>query len=344
MNSSERVNIIRLAKELNLSKSTVSRAFRGASDINPRTRDRILAKAKELRFLPNRHASNLRQQKSNTIALVVPEISDYFLARAASGIEKVANEENYHVLICFTNDDAEKEVSIIEELNNGIVDGVIMSASASDGNSTLAHLQSWELDKLPLVFLNQAHGKIKTASVTSNEYLSSFEATEHLIKNGCKKIAYLVINRKTSCKNQIKGYIDALEANGISFEEELIIECGNEPSTTREILSNVFQTMKPDGVFASAEKLTIVSHSVCHELGIPIPGEVRIIGFCDMEISSLLRPSLSTIVKPAFDMGVEAARLLFRMLENKGIEKRVLNEHIVFRSALIKRESSAALQ
>lgn len=334
------INIIKLAEELNLSKSTVSRAFRGGSDINPQTREKILARAKELNFLPNHHASNLRNQKSKTIAVIVPEIANNFFSKAINGIERIAKGKGYHVLIYLTDDDFEKEVSFITNLSNGRVDGIIMSVSGEDQDHS--YLQVLKRKKIPLVFFDRIYEDIDTARVTTNDYQSSFEATEHLIKSGSKKIAYLVVNKNLSIgKTRMQGYIDALEKNNIPFNDHLIVDCSNELAKNKEILTHLFQTIKPDGVFASVERLAIASYYVCHQLKISIPDDVRIIGFSSLEISPLLNPALSTITQPAFDMGIAAAKLLFKILDGKENEQDFTNEHIVLNSELIQRQSSS---
>lgn len=334
------INIIKLAEELNLSKSTVSRAFRGGSDINPQTRDKILARAKELNFLPNHHASNLRNQKSKTIAVIVPEIANNFFSKAINGIEKIAKDKGYHVLIYLTDDDFQKEVSFVTNLSNGRVDGIIMSVSGEDQDHS--YLQVLKRKKIPLVFFDRTYEDIETARVTTNDYQSSFEATEHLIKSGCKKVAYLVVNKNLSIgKTRMQGYIDALKKNHIPFDDHLVIDCSNELAKNKVILRNMFETLKPDGVFASVERLAIATYYVCHEMNISIPDDVRVIGFSSLEISPLLNPSLSTITQPAYKMGERASELLFEILEKHEEEKEFIAKNIVLDSELIQRQSSS---
>ncbi len=333
------INIVKLAEELNLSKSTVSRAFKEGSDINPKTREKILAKARELNYMPNHHASNLRNQKSKTIAVIVPEIANNFFSKAINGIERIAKGKGYHVLIYLTDDDFQKEVSFIRNLSNGRVDGIIMSVSGEDQDHS--YLQVLKRRNIPLVFFDRIYEDIETARVTTNDYQSSFEATEHLIASGSKKIAYLVVNKNLSIgKTRMQGYIDALEKHNIPFDNNLVVDCSNELAKNKVILTRLFQTIRPDGIFASVERLAIASYYVCHELNISIPEDVRVIGFSSLEIAPLLNPSLSTITQPAYNMGIEVAMLLFKILENKESELEFINEHLVLNSELIQRKSS----
>lgn len=332
----DKMDIKKLAKDLNLSTSTVSRAFRGNSDINLQTKERILAKAKELNYQPNLYASNLREKKSKTIAVIVPELANNFFSQAINGIERVAREKGYHTLIYVTDDDYQREVSFIDDLYNGRVDGVIMSASgeANDHN----YLNKLRKKHMPLVFFDRVYDDIDVPKVTTNDYESSFLATQHLIEAGCKKIAFLVINKSLSIgKMRTQGYVDALEDAGIPYEQSWIIDCKNDHQENYQVLSRLMNTLQPDGLFASVERLAISSYYVCHDLGIAIPEKVKILSFSSLEIASLLNPALTTITQPAYDLGANAAQLLFKTLEG-GTR---LNEHLVLKSSLIPRRSTA---
>ena len=205
-----KIDIIQLAKVLNLSKSTVSRAFRDSSDINPKTKERILKVAKELNYQPNHYASNLREQKSKTIAIVIPELANNYFTQIIQGAEKEAKKQGYHILIFVTDDDISKERDFIRSLASGRVDGVIMSAS---GESTdHSYLERINYEHLPIVLFDRIYDDIQLPKVVTDEYQRSFAATEHLILNGCQRIAYLVINKELSIgKTRMQGYEDALK-------------------------------------------------------------------------------------------------------------------------------------
>ncbi|MXV50985.1 substrate-binding domain-containing protein [Pedobacter sp. HMF7647] len=332
------INIKKLAKELGISTSTVSRAFRGNSDINKETKERILKRASELSYQPNHHASNLREQKSKTIAVVVPELANNFFAQAIKGIEQVSREKGYHVLILATEDDYSKEVSFISHLHNGKADGVIMSVSGEANDHT--YLNRFSQKKIPLVFFDRVYEDIDTAKVTTNDYDSSYAATEHLIKRGCKKIAYLVVNKSLSIgKTRMLGYEDALKRHKVAIDDQLIIDCSNDHKKNYKLLKEAFHTLKPDGVFASVERLAFATYYVCQDEGIRIPNDMKVISFSSLEIAPLLNPSLTTITQPAFEMGIRAAKLLFKSLE-QGPTAHV-NEHVILNSRIFRRDSSA---
>jgi LacI family transcriptional regulator len=333
------INIKKLAKKLNVSTSTISRAFRGASDINKETKERVLSLAYELNYEPNLYASNLREKKSKTIAVIVPEIANNFFSQAINGIERIAREKGFHILIYLTYDDFEKETSFISNLQGGRVDGIIMSVSGEAHNHD--YLKKLKKKNIPLVFFDRVYDDIETAKVTSNDYESSFAATEHLITGGCQTIAYLVVNKNHSIgKMRMRGYIDALAAHQLAYRDELIIDCSNDFEKNQAILGRLFNELRPDGIFASVERLALATYQVCHEQHIKIPEDIKIISFSSLEIASLLNPSLSTITQPALEMGIAAATLLFKSIESEKEESS--NEQVVCNSTIISRRSSEA--
>jgi len=333
----ENINIKQLAKALNLSTSTVSRAFRDNSDINKETKERILAKAKEFHYQPNHYASNLREQRSKTIAVIVPELGNNFFSQAIHGIEGIAREKGYHTLIYATGDDFEKEVSFIQHLHNGRADGIIMSVSGEANDHT--YLNELASKRLPLVFFDRVYEDIITPRVITNDYDSSFSATRHLIKQGCSRIAYLVINKNLSIgKTRMQGYLDALAKYNIPYDDRLVIDCSNSYKENHAILKKMLKVLKPDGVFTSVERLAFATYYACYDLDIKIPEQVKVIGFSSLVIAPLLNPALTTITQPATQIGVEAALLLFKMLESP--ESVDINKKVILDSKLIKRRST----
>ncbi len=331
------VNIKKLAKALNLSTSTVSRAFRDNNDISKDTKERILEMAKQLNYQPNHYASNLREQKSKTIAVIVPELGNNYFSLAIKGIETVASAKGYHILVYATNDQFEKEVSFIKHLHNGRADGIIMSVTGEANDHT--YLNDLFKKRLPLVFFDRVYEDIITPRVITNDYESSFAATKHLILQGCKNIAYLAVNKTLSIgKTRMQGYIDALDKFKIPFNEELIIDCTNNYKENIELLKESFQQLKPDGVFTSVERLAFATYYACYDLNLSIPNDLKVIGFSSLEIAPLLNPALSTITQPASDLGKTAAELLFKMLENPtNVDQQT---EIILNSKLIHRKST----
>ncbi|HVV04932.1 MAG TPA: LacI family DNA-binding transcriptional regulator [Puia sp.] len=313
------VNLKQLAKELNLSVSTVSRALRDSWEISTPTKQRVFDLAKKMNFQPNPYASSLRKHRSRTIAVVIPEVANNFFALAIKGIETIAREKGYHVLIYLTNEDGSEEMSVAANLQSGRVDGVILSLSGE--TKDMRHLVELQQRNIPLVFFDRVCDSIDAPKVMTNDYESGFVATEHLIKAGCQRIAHLTISMSLSISHKrMKGYTDGLLRYDKPYEDNMIVHCeGSDEENYKKIRDLLASGQRPDGIFASVEKLAVQVYHACRELGLEIPGDVKIIGFSNLVTASLLSPALTTIAQPAYEMGKEAATILFRRLEKKYI-------------------------
>ena len=226
----ESVNIKKLAQLLNLSISTVSKALRDSHDIGKDTKEKVLQLANELNYQPNPHASSLRKHKSKTIAVIIPEIANNYFALAINGIEFVAREKGYHVLIYLTHEDFANEIAFTRHLNSGRVDGVLISVAHNDKD--FLHLHDLKKKGLPIIFFDRVCEDFDTVKVTTDDYESGQLATSHLIEQGCKKIAHLAISRNLSIGNKRRrGYLKALSDHNIPVDDSLIVECTNDHVT-----------------------------------------------------------------------------------------------------------------
>jgi LacI family transcriptional regulator len=331
------VNIKWLAKELNLSIATVSRALQDSHMVNEETKQRVLELAKKANYRANPYASSLRRQKSKTIAVVIPEIANNFFSLAINGIDEIAQKNNYHMLIYLTHDSLEREISITQHLLNGRVDGVLISVSSE--TNTYNHLIELKNNNIPIVFFDRVCNEIDTIKITTDDYQSGFNATEHLIQNGCKRIAYLQISKNLSIgQKRLKGYIDALNKYDMEQDDRLVIIGSNDEDENHAQIKKLLTSKKrPDGVFASVESLAIAVYDVCLELHLRIPEDVKIISFSNLATAPLLAPSLTTITQPAFAIGKEAATSLFQILKNT---KGLIRRNMVLASTLIARAST----
>jgi|APCry1669192319_1035405.scaffolds.fasta_scaffold28055_1 LacI family transcriptional regulator len=334
-----KVNLKDLAKALNISVSTVSKALRDSYEISDETKKKVIAKAQLMGYNPNPYAGFLRNQKSKTIAIVVPELTNNYFVQAISGAESIAQEYNYHILIYTTNDHKEKEASILNHLINGRVDGVLMSVSSN--TSQYAHINELIQAGVPVVFFDRICHEIETAKITTNDFASGFMATEHLIKVGCKKIAYLSISEHLSIDHKRKqGYLEALNKHDLKFDPTLIIQCGTEEKQNVQKIKKILTgNNKPDGIFASVERLALTTYHVCNSNKINIPKDLKVISFSNLRTADLLNPSLTTITQPAFEIGKEAAVILFKHLAKR--KSIIANENIVINSELIVRGSTS---
>ncbi len=309
-----------LAKILNLSSSTVSRALNDSYEISQKTKDKVKALAKELNFTPNPIASSLRSQKNKTIAVVIPDITNSFYAKAIEGIEAIAQAKGYHFLIYFSFENYEKEVSIIHHLSNGRVDGIIISLSAQTNN--FKHFEELKNRKIPIVFFDRVCEEVYAAKITINNILSAKNGARHLLNMGCKQIAFLNFSSISQASLQRKqGYIDALNLEKIVVDDAIIISCTNNKEDNLKLIRNLITTNKNiDAIFASSENLTILTYQVCQDLGIKIPSQIKVLGFSNMSSASFFNPSLSCIAQPAYDMGKQAAEVLFKSIEKPKID------------------------
>ena len=333
------VNIKQLAQQLNLSISTVSRALNDGYDINPQTKKKVLELAKKLNYQPNPYASSLRRHRSKTIAVIVPEIANNFFSLAINGIQSAAREKGYHVLIYVTNENDKVESDSLQHVQSGRVDGLLISVSSKTINDQ--HLLNIQKQGLPIVFFDRVLDEFETAKITTDDFDSGFKATEHLIQQGCKKIAYLLISKNLSIgTNRMQGYLEALKKYQIKEDRKLIIECTADKDRNYSLIETLLSSrQKPDGIFASVEHLAITSYLVCRSLKLSIPKDVKIISFSNLETAPLLNPSLTTITQPAFDIGREAASTLLKALTKKSFK--LTNTKLVLPSRLVQRDSTA---
>lgn len=333
------INIRALAEKLNLSIGTVSKALKDSYEISVETKKRVLELAHELHYHPNLYASSLKRKKSNTIAVVIPEVADSFFSVAIKGIEEVAQLKGYHVLIYLTYESYSKETKILEEFKNGRVDGVLMSVSSETVNTD--HIQDLN-QSIPFVFFDRAIDEMDAAKITTNDVESSYAATKHLIDCGCTKINYLSISESLSInKKRIAGFKEAMSDHKLVCSENNIISCSNCNTDNNHLMKQILDSQsRPDGIIASVEKLVAPVYSVCNDLKISIPGDLKIVCFSNLPIAHILRPSLTTVTQPAYDIGKKAATVLFKAVEKKGINAK--KESIVVPSQLYIRESTVA--
>lgn len=326
------MNIKEFAKIVGVAPSTVSRALNDSYEISIATKKRIREKALELNFEPNPIASNLRQQKNKTIAIVVPDITNHFFAKVIEGVETVAQQKKYHLLIYFTFDSYEKEVETIKHLINGRVGGIVLSLSSQ--TNEYSHIKEVKERNIPLVFFDRICNEIEAANITTNNKQLSYFATESLIKKKCKEIILLSFSDYSLTAIERKdGYIEALKKNNI---KPIIIHCTNDKKHNEETVYTYLQKNKNvDGIIASSESLSFLCYKICKQLKINIGTEVKIIGFTNSPLAELLEPSLTTIHQPAFEIGNEVAKVLFKTIEKPKINytdtKIVLNSTLMYR-------------
>ncbi|TWF38784.1 LacI family transcriptional regulator [Chitinophaga polysaccharea] len=333
----ENVTIRMLAERLQLSTATISKALNNSHEISEETRQRVLALAAELNYVPNPYASSLRKKASNTIAVVIPEVADSFFAEAINGIEAVAQEKGYHVLIYLSHENSQKEQTILKDFQSGRVDGVLISVTTE---TTATGLEQLVRDK-PVVFFDRVCEEVKAAKITTDDATAAYRATTHLIAGGCRRIGLLSASRQLSISNKrAEGFQQALLDHQLPLLPNAITYCYNESAANYQLLKTAFLENDYDGIIATTEKLSTAVYEVCEALQWRIPEDLQVIGFSNLSTARFLNPSLTTITQPAFEMGKAAATLLFRALKSNNFPLQQQQE--VIPSSLIARNSTLA--
>ncbi|RFS14319.1 LacI family DNA-binding transcriptional regulator [Emticicia sp. C21] len=312
----EAITIKDIAKALNLSTSTVSRALRGSYEINPETKKLVLEYAKKMNYHPNPIALSLKENRSRAIGVIVPEIANNFFSQAINGIEAVAYDRGYHVVIFQSHESYERERSNIQHLVGRKVDGVLISLSGQ--TTEVNHLSEIQKRGVPLVVFDRISNEIEANKVIADNFQGAFEAAEHLILSGRKRIAHITSPSLLYTTNErLEGYKAALEKHGIPFNENLVRYCGFAPEEAREVIFELLDTQKPDAIFTASDRLALDCFAAVKAKGIDIPEQVAFIGFTNLQVAHLLDPPLSTVVQPAFEIGKTAAEMLLDTIDNK---------------------------
>lgn len=306
-----------IAIKLQISISTVSRALRNAEDVNPETKKAVLSLARELNYEPNRVAQSLRNKRTNTLGVVVPEINLHFFSSAISGIQEYSSRYNYGVMICQSLESIETEKSNLHMLLSNRVDGLLVSLSSE--TDSYHHLRSVIEKKVPLVLFDRICTEVDTTKVVVDDYNGAFKAVEHLILTGCKRIAFVGgPEHLYICQERLKGYTDALVQYNIPVAEDLIRHCTHLSKDPADVMHQLLnQKEKPDAIFALNDPIAIIIMQVLKASGISIPEEMSVIGFTNEPVSQFIEPSLTTVSQPSYEMGQVAAQLFLEQLDNK---------------------------
>lgn len=336
----KKLTLKQIARELDVSVSTVSKALRDSIEISEETRHKIKAFAKLYNYKPNNIALSLKNRKTKTIGVIIPEIIHHFFTTVISGIEQVANERGYHVIICMSNNSFDKEVINMELLANGSTDGFIISvAKETQQKGDYHHLQEVIEQGMPLVMFDRVIDEINCDKVIIDDVIGAKKAVQHLINTSCKNIALIsTVDYVSVGKLRTQGYLEALKDNGIEVNEDLILKIEDYNNSELEI-KRFLEGKKVDGVFAVNEHFAIYAIKAFTDQGLKVPEDVSVVGFTNGELSKLFIPSLTTVSQHGAEIGAQAARLLIKKLENEEGEEGPF-ETIIVETGLIKRNST----
>lgn len=334
-----KLTLKQIAKELDVSISTVSKALRDSAEISEDTRKKIKAFAKLYNYKPNNIALSLKNRKSKTIGVIIPEIVHHFFTTVISGIEQVANEKGYHVIICMSNNSFDKEVINMELLANGSTDGFIISvAKETQQKQDYHHLNEVINQGMPLVMFDRVIDGIYCDKVIIDDLNGAKKAVQKLIDLGCKRIGLLTtVDYVSVGKLRTEGYQKALQENNIEVDKDLILKVDDFDLSENEI-QEFLKEKNMDGLFAVNEHFAIYAIKSFQENGLKVPEDVKVIGFTDGELSKRFIPSLTTVNQHGAEMGAQAARILIRKLENQDDEEHY--QTVIVETGLVERTST----
>ncbi len=334
-----RVTIKDLAKRMNLSVSTISRALHNHPSIGAETTKEVWKLAKQLGYFPNSVASNLRRRKTNMIGVIVPRIDITFHSYVISGVEEVAYRLGYNVTIYQSRDSLEREIAITTILQTNMVAGIIACLALE--TQSCSHFSRFNSLKVPLVFYDRVSNDLEASKVIIDDFDAASRVTQHLIDTGCRKIAHIAGCQTTSIfASRLEGYKAALLRNNLVFDPAMVYCTTN--LTYEEGAKGARKLLKlpelPDGIFCANDYTAIGAIQAIKKANLRIPDDIAVAGFSNYPVSTIIEPALTTIDDRAFEMGKTAARMLIRQIEER--DANIASETIVLKTDLIIREST----
>lgn len=334
------ITIKDIARELNISVSTVSRALADNPLVRPATREAVQELAQKYHYIPHFTALSLRSNKTQTLGIIIPELVHEFFALVIRGVEDVAYAEGYNVIISSSHESYEREVSETRALVNGRIDGLIACVSRETGD--FDHFREITDRNLPLVFFDCICEEIAAPKVVIDDYDAGYQAVSHLIQQGRRHIAYvggpinLLINQA-----RLAGYRQALQDACLTTRDEWVLHCSSgDYEDGRKKTESLIENQEIDGLFAATDLMAIGAMKNMKARGIRIPEDISVVGFSNWSISSLYEPALSTMSQPGYEMGRKAAELIIRQIN---APEETCNETVILKSELIVRESSVVI-
>lgn len=333
---SNQITIKDIARTLGISASTVSRALKDHPDISKATKDQVNKLAHELNYRPNPIALSLKSRRSNVIGVIIPEIVHYFFSSVISGIEKVASEHGYSVMVSQSNENFEKEIELTDTFINSIIDGLLISISKETDD--YSHLNLFRDEEIPVVCFDRMIEEFACDRVIINDFDGAYKATEHLIIEGRRRIVHFAgPQTRLIGRNRKDGYIQALKNNGVPVDESLIIPCDDFDKAIIETTKLVESGAKFDAIFTANDFTAAGALKVLKMRGFYVPRDISVVGFGDDYISKMTDPALTSVQQPGFEMGQKAMEMLIHRINNP---KSTDFKTEILPTSLVKRDSS----
>lgn len=327
------VTIMDIARQLGISKSTVSRALRGHTDIHEGTRQMILDLAKELDYEPNPLANALLKRRTNIIGMLVPEFRHYFFPTIIMGAQAVLSKAGYNLMIFQSDESYETEVANVKALLRSRVDGLLVSITGKTEN--FDHFRTVLQKEVPLVFFNRVCPELETPQVIIDDYSGAFQAVEHLIEQGYQRIAHLAGPTILSiARYRLQGYLDAMEKHNLPIEAGLVVYHDLTEESARDCARQLLDLPSPpEAIFAVNDPSALEVLLLAKQRKIKVPQDLGIVGFSNDPVSALIEPALTTVEQPVWEIGEQSAQLLLEQLEQPRLETKVLKTRLIVRDS-----------
>ncbi|UOB18801.1 LacI family DNA-binding transcriptional regulator [Abyssalbus ytuae] len=333
-----KVTLKDISKNMNVSVSTVSKALRDSPEISEKTKNEIQAYAKKYNYRPNNIALSLKNQKTNNIGVIVPEIVHHFFSSVINGVERVAGEHGYNVIVCLSGESFEKEVKNMQMLANGSIDGFIISLSKeTQKKQSFDHLEDSISHGLPVVLVDRVADEVDCDKVIIDDEQGAYNAVNYLIKKGAKRVALITMPDYMSVgKLRTLGYKRALKDAGLKVDEAIILKLEDLDGGYDEIKHLIYSN-EIDAILASTEFFAVTAMKIARGKGIKVPEELAVIGFTDGIISQCASPTLTTVSQHSQEIGSMATQMIIKRLEGKDDEPYRTE---VIKTTLVHREST----
>lgn len=334
--SKRHVSLKDIAKELGVSISTVSRALNNHPDISPEITKKVQKMAAEMNYTPNPLAMGLLKQATRMIGVIVPDLVTHFYSSIISGIEDIAEQKGYYILIASSNETLQKEIKAVENLLKTRVEGLIVCLSQE--TKDYGHFDRLIKNNIPLVFFDRVCRTGEVSSVIVDNVDAARKITRHFYKNGFRRIAYIAgPDHLNISRERTRGYISGLKSCGLEFNPELLVKCNlSSKEAIRATACLLDLPERPDAIFGINDTVAFAAMKEIKRRGLRIPDDIALVGFTDEFHSTVVDPAMTSITHPTFEIGQEAARLFFRSIENPEAEPK----QVVLSTKLIVRKSS----
>jgi len=335
------VRIKDLARKLNISSSTVSRALQDHPDIKPETKKTVKTLARQLHYEPDTVAQSLRNRKTNTIGVIIPNFLHYFFSAVISGIESIAIDSGYNVMVCQSNDSYLKERSIVKSFLANKIDGLLVAVSHE--TMDFEHFEILKERGIPLIFFDRDCECILGPKIMVTDKEGAFDAVEHLISVGCKRVAFIRGPDNLSIsKRRYQGYLDALEMHNLPIDDDLIVQTDFSCESTQKCTKRLINLKQPpDGIFVISDPDAVVVIQILKDHGIKIPHDIAIVGYGNDNVAQIIEPSLTTVSQNPLEIGQIAANLFLKEVKND--KESSIPQTFFLKTKLIIRNSTKAI-